>query len=327
MRRFSFGFAIVALPAFALSLMLAGCGKDTASTGGGGSSGGKHEVDKDIAVLPQEVKVLEPKGGVLKGKITLTKKPDIDAMTKRLQDAIASKADQKENCMKGDPSEKTEQAYRIGANGNLGNVFVWIQPAPGTFFKVDEAALKAAKENPVKIRQPHCAFIPHAAIVWAEYHSDSKNYKKKKQTGQIIEVVNDSTFTSHNTKYEAGPGNPSGNETIPTGGKREIKDLVAASQPMKLNCNIHTWMDGYIRLLDTPYSALSYSDTLDGKDKVDPNDSKFGTYEIKNLPVGKVRIIAWHEDAGYLNEKGGQGEEIEISAGKETVKDFQATPK
>jgi hypothetical protein len=326
MRRFSFGFVILAFPAFVLSIMLAGCGnKDTKSSGGGG--GDKSGVDTDMAAQQKELKVLEPGKGVLKGAITLTSKPDVEALTKRFQDAIASKADQKENCMKGDPSEKTAQAYRIGSNGKLGNVFVWIQPASGTFFKVDEAALKAAKENPVKIRQPHCAFIPHSAIVWAEYHPDPKRPRDKKQTGQYIEVLNDSTFTSHNTKYEAGPGNPSGNETIPTSGKRKIENLVTSAKPMKLNCNIHTWMDGYIQLLDTPYYTISYSDTLDGKDKVEASDPKFGTYEIKNLPAGKMRVIVWHEECGYLNKNGGQGEEIEIAEGKPTEKNFEATPK
>lgn len=328
MRRFSFGFMIVALPVFALSLMVAGCGggKDTGPSASSSSSSSGSGSDKGAQT--KEVKVLEPKGGVLKGKITLTTKPNVEAMTKLLQDRIAKdKPEQKADCMKGEPSETTAQAYRIGENGNLGNAFVWIRPAPGTFFKVDEAAVKAAKEHPVKIRQPHCAFIPHTAIVWAEYYPDPKKPRAKKPTGQIIEVTNDAKFTSHNTKYEGGPDNPKGNETLAQDKTIKIENLAATTEPMKLNCNIHTWMDGYIRLLDTPYSAISYSDTLDGKDKTDPKDAKFGTYEIKNLPVGKVRVIAWHEEAGYLNKGGGQGEEITIEEGKETTHDFQATPK
>ena len=326
MRRFSFGLAIATLPAFALSLMLAGCGGggDTGSSKGGGSGGSSGEVAREKSSGP--AKVLEPKGGVLKGAITLTDKPNVEALTKKLHQDIAAKPEQKDNCMKAEPSEITEQAYRIGENGKLGNVFVWIQPVDGTFFKVDEKAVKEAQEHPIKIRQPHCAFIPHSAIVWAEYHPDPKNPKAKKPTGQIIEVVNDSTFTSHNTKYEAGTRNPSGNETIPTNGKLKIEKLVADSKQLTLNCNIHTWMDAYIRLLDTPYHAISSSDTLDGGNKVDMKDSKFGTYEIKNLPVGKVLVIAWHERCGYLNKNGGRGEEIEIADGKATEKNFEAKP-
>src|SRR5215469_5396287 len=139
MRRFSFGLAIATLPAFTLSLMLAGCGgTDTgkSSSSGGGGSG---EVTKETPSGP--AKVLEPKGGVLKGKVTLVSKPDLEGLTKNLQKAIADKADQKDFCMSGSPSEITEQLYRIGDNGNLGNVFVWIRPAAGTFFKVDDKML------------------------------------------------------------------------------------------------------------------------------------------------------------------------------------------
>jgi hypothetical protein len=324
MRRFSFGVALAALPAFALSLMLSGCGgsKDTGPVAGGGGGG---EATKEAPSGP--AKVLEAKGGVLKGSITLVNRPDIKKMTEDFQNRIAKeKPDQKDNCMKGDAGETGEQTYRLGANGKLGNVFVWIQPVDGTFFKVDEKAIQDAKAHPVKIRQPHCAFIPHVAVVWAEYHPDPNKPKSKKPTGQFIEVHNDSTFTSHNTKYEAGVSNPGGNETIPTGGKMEIKNLKADSKEMKLNCNIHTWMDGYIRLVDTPYYTISYSDTLDGADKVKEDDPKFGTYEIKNLPVGKVKVIAWHERCGYLNKNGGRGEEIEIAEGKPTEKNFEAKP-
>ena len=54
----------------------------------------------------------------------------------------------------------------------------------------------------------------------------------------------------------------------------------------------------------------------------------FGTYEIKNLPVGKVRVLAWHEaEPHWLNKDYGKGEVIEIKEGAPTVKDFEFTPK
>jgi hypothetical protein len=226
----------------------------------------------------------------------------------------------------GSPTELAEQQYRIGKNKNLGNVFVWVVPESGTLFKVDKKQVEELKEKPVKIRQPHCAFIPHCAIAWVEYYPDPQKPKSKKPTGQNIEVVNDAKDASHNTNYSAGPKNPNGNPTLPPGKSEKIEKLVADAQEMTLKCNIHTWMTGYIRLLDTPYYALSFSDTLDGDNKVEDGDPKFGTYEIKNLPVGKVKVIAWHEACGYLNKKKG-GDDVVIAEGKETVRDFEATPK
>jgi hypothetical protein len=324
MRRFSFGLVIATLPAFALALMLTGCGgKDTGTSAGGTGGGGSGEVAKETPSGP--AKVLGPKGGVLKGKVTLLSKPNLEALTKSLQKAIADKADQKDFCMSGSPTEITEQQYRIGDNGNLGNVFVWIRPAAGTVFKVDDKKLEEAKKEPVKIRQPHCAFIPHAAIAWVEY-PDPKNPSKKVPTGQYVEILNDAKV-SHNTNYSAGSRNPSGNPIIEPNAKPiKVEGLKADTSPMTLKCNIHPWMTANVRLVDTPYYAVTSSDTLDGKDKVEAKDPKFGTYEIKDLPVGKVRVIAWHEECGYLNKGGGQGEEIEITEGKPTEKNFEAKP-
>lgn len=323
MRRFSLGLAMATLPAFALSLMLAGCGsKDTGPAPGGGGKGG--EVTKETPSGP--AKVLESKGGILKGKVTLLTKPNLEQLTKNLQKQIADKADQKDFCMSGSPSEVSEFQYRIGDNGNLGNVFVWIRPSPGTLFKVDDKQLEAAKKNPVKIRQPHCAFIPHAAMAWVEYAADPKNPRKLTPTGQYIEIINDAKV-SHNTNYGAGSKNPSGNPILEPNGKPvKVEGLHVESTPMKLKCNIHPWMGANVRLVDTPFYAITSSDTLDGSDKVEAKDSKFGTYEIKNLPVGKLRVIVWHEECGYLNKGGGQGEEIEIVEGKPTEKNFEAKP-
>lgn len=326
MRRFSFALAMATLPAFALSLMLAGCGggTDTGKSSSSGSGGG-GEVTKETPAGP--TKVLEPKGGVLKGKVTLTSKPDLEGLTKNLHKAIADKADQKDYCMSGSPTEIAEQAYRIGDNGNLGNVFVWIRPAQGTFFKVDEKQLEAAKKETVKIRQPHCAFIPHSAIAWVEYYADPKNPKKPTSTGQHVEILNDAKV-AHNTNYSAGPKNPSGNPIIEPNAKPiKVENLKAEASPLTLKCNIHPWMDAYVRLVDTPYYAITHSDTLDGKDKVEAKDPKFGTYEITGLPVGKVRVVVWHEKCDYLNKNGGQGEEIEIQEGKPTELNFEAKPK
>lgn len=324
MRRFSFGLAIATLPAFALSLMLlAGCGgKDTGSSAGGGGSGEVTKTEPSSG----PAKVLEPKGGVLKGKVTLVSKPDVEALTKTLQKQIAEKADQKDFCMSGSPSEIAEYKYRIGDNGNLGNVFVWIRPVAGTIFKVDEKQLEAVKKEPVKMHQPHCAFIPHAAFAWVEYAADPKNPKKMTPTGQHIEIINDAKV-SHNTNFSGGSKNPSVNPIIEPNAKPvKIENLRADSSAVKLTCNIHPWMGANIRLVDTPYYAITYSDTLDGNDKVEPKDPKFGTYEIKNLPVGKVLVVVWHEEYNYLNKNGGRGEEVTIEDGKPTEKNFEAKP-
>jgi len=322
MRRFQLGLALIALPVFACTLFLAGCGKDDKKP----DNSNADNTNPSGSQQSGPAKLLEAKGGVLKGHVTLKEMPNTEELTKKLLAEIADKKDQTAFCMSGIESEKTEQAYRIGENKYLGNVFVWIQPEAGTLFKVDETQLAEAKKNPVVFRQPHCAFIPHCAIVFAEYHPDPKKPRDKKPTGQIIRITNDAP-NGHNTDYKAGPNNPSKNLTIPPGEERLIENLHADPKEMSLSCGIHKWMDAYVRLLDTPYYAITSSDTLD-KDKVKKEDAKFGTYEIKNLPIGKVRVFAWHERAGFLNSSGSgkEGDLVEIKEAG-TEKNFEAKPK
>jgi hypothetical protein len=318
MRRLQLGLAVLALPALALTLFVTGCGDSKKSDTGVSSSGGGEQ--KETATT--DVKVLEPKGGVLKGKITLKGSPDVSALNARLMTQFDEKKQDKDECLKGSESEKTEQEYRLGSNNQLGNVFVWIKPEAGTFFKVDEKQLKELPKE-VVIDQPHCAFIPHSAFLFSQYRPDPKS--SPKPTGQTLKFKNGAVI-SHNTNW-TGSRNKGDNVLLAAGKDRTVDNLVPEESPVSIKCNIHPWMDAYLKVVDTPYYAISHSDTLSGKEKVEKGDPKFGTYEIKNLPVGKVRVIAWHEKAGFLTAGGGKGDVIEIAEGKETTKDFEASAK
>ena len=57
--------------------------------------------------------------------------------------------------------------------------------------------------------------------------------------------------------------------------------LVAESPPIQYKCTIHGWMTGYVRIFEHPYYAVTDAD---------------GKFEIKNAPVGKYRIVYWHEN-------------------------------
>src|SRR5262249_7036650 len=95
----------------------------------------------------------------------------------------------------------------------------------------------------------------------------------------------------------------------------------SATEPLTLKCSIHGWMRAYVWVLDNPYATVSRSDTNLKEKRVKPDDPTFGTYEIKNIPAGvKLRLLAWHEKAGFLN--GANGEDIELKTGDNT-KDFE----
>jgi hypothetical protein len=260
-----------------------------------------------------------PRGkNILRGKIMLKgEPPDLEKLTKQLRKAISDRADQKDYCLKCEDFEKSQQAYRLGGPeyNQVGNVFVWIAPETGSLFTIDDKQLEEARKREVVIRQPHCAFIPHCAVLFSQYRAEPKG--KLQPTGQVLKIVNDAEIT-HNTNWKGGARNPGDNVIMQAKSERVVNNLVPEMNPIIIKCNIHPWMDAYVRIFDHPYATVSLAEP-----KAKKGSRDFGTYEIKYVPAGKARIFAWHERAGWLNEGEVKGEPIELKDGALTVKDFE----
>ena len=74
--------------------------------------------------------------------------------------------------------------------------------------------------------------------------------------------------------------------------------------PIAFKCDIHPWMAGRVRVFDHPYYATTDKD---------------GKFEIKDAPVGKWRIVYWHEDGFHKGKDGILGFPIEIKGDKATL--------
>jgi len=72
------------------------------------------------------------------------------------------------------------------------------------------------------------------------------------------------------------------------GGNMEHQFQREQKLPVVVSCNIHPWMRGYILPRANPYAAVT-----------DLN----GSFVMKNLPVGPLEFVVWHERCGYLNAK------------------------
>jgi len=318
MRRLHLGVLASVVPALLLSLALVGCGGKEEKGTTGGTSG---ETGKKPSTSGGAMKPIEPGKGTLTGKVVLDgPKPDLKMLTEELVKAINGKADDKNYCLSSPDDQKTEQEWRIGDNNGVGNVFVWIEPASrDEYFKVGDAQAKAAKD--VVMDQPFCAFVPHCVVLFPKYR-DPKNPKKMLETGQKLVVKNDAKI-SHNTKVEGG--NVAENKTLPPGAQPMQVTFDPSKDPITIRCNIHPWMSAYARAFSHPYATLTLIPGDPKAGKSDPKDPKYGTYEIKNVPAGKVKVYAWHAKAGYLG-KGAGGEEITLTDGANT-KDFTAKAK
>jgi len=306
----------------ALSLGLTGCGGSKDSGGGTGTSttSGKAETDKGSG--KGEMTAIEPGKATLKGKVTLAgNPPDLTKMTEALQAEM--KAKDPTNCLSGNPRDVAEQKWRIGKNNQVGNVFVWLAPPDRShYFKLSEEQLKAGKE-PVAIDQPHCAFVPHCLVLFPSSR-DPKNPRKLTETGQKFVVKNSAKIT-HNTKMEGGAKNSGFNVTIEAG-KEATPTVEPSNDPVQVSCGIHPWMSGWVWVFDHPYATLTRAQDPKTNEFIDEGDASYGTYELKGLPTGKVRVVAWHEEAGFLGGEGSKGVEIELKEGDNT-KDFELKPK
>src|SRR5437867_2347257 len=86
----------------------------------------------------------------------------------------------------------------------------------------------------------------------------------------------------------------------------KTKDLKAQKLPLPLECNIHGWMRGRLLVVNHPYFAITDED---------------GNFEIKDAPVGKYKIMIYHETIGYrLGAKGKNGEEYDLKPGVTDLK-------
>ncbi len=219
--------------------------------------------------------------GGLKGQIVMSKAPDT-----RKVDVTADK----EHCLsKGDL--KYEDLIVDPKSKGVKYVVVWLRPDTEDRKdqfpkdKVHPNLAKAAPKNHV-VDQPCCQFIPRIIAARA---------------GDTLEVKNTSPVP-HNVNYNSDA--ESFNVTIPSmATHKPAKPLEAQPTPILFKCDIHSWMQGRIRVFDHPYFAVTKDD---------------GTFEIKDAPVGKWRLVVWHEGGFHKGREGVLGMPVEVTDGKTT---------
>jgi hypothetical protein len=172
-------------------------------------------------------------------------------------------------------------------NKGIKNVVVWLRPDttdPKSVFPKDKIHPDDAKRKPaeVVIDQPCCMFVKRVTIA---------------RVGDTI-VAKNPAPVAHNFFWTSG-SNGEFNVTIPKESEWKMPQaLVAESAPIQFKCTIHPWMNGYVRIFDHPYYAVTDDD---------------GKFELKNAPAGKWRMIVWQEKVGFLGGKEGRfGTQIEI---------------
>jgi plastocyanin len=180
---------------------------------------------------------------------------------------------------KGDPTLKDpavcavadipDESLVLGKDGTIANVVIFLAKAPASV----HPDLKEAPKTPVMFDQVGCRFIPHMATV---------------RVGQPVQCVS-SDAAAHNVRTNP-VANQGANFIVQPNDRngREVTLTLKESLPMRVNCDIHSWMNAYWVVTDHPYAAVSDAD---------------GKFKIENLPAGEHTFRVWHERQGYLNRE------------------------
>lgn len=184
------------------------------------------------------------------------------------------------HCKKGDTDDPTWIVDP--ASKGVANVVVWVQAPAGQFFEVDTT--KKCWPDKVEIDQPYCMFKPEVVTIFPTVFDG----KAEKPTGQKFFMKNSAPIL-HNSRIAGNAlKNPPVNKNLapakdgkPT--EEEIK-LKADTQVIKVNCDVHKWMEGYIWAFDHPFAAVTKKD---------------GSFEIPNAPAGaELTVMYWHASFG-----------------------------
>lgn len=165
-----------------------------------------------------------------------------------------------------------DEKITVGEKGELANVFV--------YSRTKGLTAPASVTAKVELDNKNCRFNPHCAVL---------------RTDQELVLKNSDPF-GHNSNIQPFSGSAV-NPLLPAGASIPVKFTSEESLPTKVGCNIHPWMGAWVLIRKDPFATVSAKD---------------GTFEIKDLPVGKeLEFQFWQEAAGNLKNvafKGGKAD-------------------
>lgn len=169
--------------------------------------------------------------------------------------SLSVQADAALQCEHGGAMDKRDPSLLVDADAGLANVVI----------EVDFAGAEPAPPGgPIEIDQLGCSFLPHVTVVPA---------------GATVHYKNSDPFT-HNVNV-VPRRNDAMNVMVDGGGHREA--TYPDSDQIRLKCDIHPWMSGWVYVSDAAVHALSAAD---------------GSFVLPALPEGSHKVSCWHESLG-----------------------------
>lgn len=88
--------------------------------------------------------------------------------------------------------------------------------------------------------------------------------------------------------------------------KKTLKETFDKPEMVKLTCDVHGWMTGWLAVEEHPYVAVT--------------DDK-GAFSLTDVPPGDYELRVWQEKLGETTQK------VTVQAGAETTVNFELAPK
>lgn len=191
-------------------------------------------------------------GGAINGRITYNGTPPAPKMLKVDEDVEACGGDRASN------------ELMVSGDGGIQNVVLSIQ------------GVKSGKDwdlpDDFVYDQKGCSFEPRIIII------------KPKMAGAVL----NSDSVGHNF-HSISKGVFNVNKKIQPGSKLVVKNnKIRKSGPVRVKCDIHSWMGGQWIVADSPYTVLTDAD---------------GNFSITDIPAGEYTIKIWHETLGESKQK------------------------
>jgi plastocyanin len=145
----------------------------------------------------------------------------------------------------------------VSAAREVRNVVVWLENPPA-------GAPSSSPPPATPMDQKQCVFVPRVVIVPAN---------------GTVQFLNSDRLL-HNL-HSVSRDNPSFNRTQPK--DRTIPVTFAKPEIVRIDCDLHSWMRGWVVVAPHAFYALS--------------DAQ-GRFKLDNLPAGQYTVRVWHERLG-----------------------------
>lgn len=149
---------------------------------------------------------------------------------------------------------------------------------------------KAFADAKTQLDQHGCEYMPHVTLLPA---------------GGELEILNSDGILHNIHTYPQENKNAAVNRAQPKF-KKTINETFKEPERIKLACDVHGWMQGWLIVQNNPYYAVT--------------DDK-GQFKLTDVPAGDYEITLWQEKLGTATQK------VTVKAGADTAANFELAPK